>query len=59
MGRILRILWLVPAMDRLWIEGAEGQGIERAAVLADDEQARRTGADRDDRGIEADLDLRR
>jgi len=25
MGRILRILWLVPAMDRLWIEGAEGR----------------------------------
>ena len=25
LGRILRILWLVPAMDRLWIEGAEGR----------------------------------
>lgn len=25
LGRIGRILWLVPAMDRLWIEGAEGR----------------------------------
>ena len=25
LGRILRILWLVPAMDRLWIEAAEGR----------------------------------
>ncbi len=25
LGRISRILWLVPAMDRLWIEGAEGR----------------------------------
>ena len=25
LGRILRVLWLVPAMDRLWIEGAEGR----------------------------------
>ena len=25
LGRSLRILWLVPAMDRLWIEGAEGR----------------------------------
>ncbi|MCB6177969.1 DNA replication/repair protein RecF [Rhodobacter sp. Har01] len=25
MGRILRMLWLVPAMDRLWIEAAEGR----------------------------------
>lgn len=25
LGRVLRILWLVPAMDRLWIEGAEGR----------------------------------
>lgn len=25
LGRILRILWLVPAMDRLWIEGADGR----------------------------------
>ncbi|MCE8007455.1 DNA replication/repair protein RecF [Aestuariivita sp.] len=25
LGRIMRILWLIPAMDRLWIEGAEGR----------------------------------
>ena len=25
MGRIARVLWLIPAMDRLWIEGAEGR----------------------------------
>lgn len=25
LGRILRMVWLVPAMDRLWIEGAEGR----------------------------------
>lgn len=25
LGRISRILWLVPSMDRLWIEGAEGR----------------------------------
>lgn len=25
LGRITRILWLVPAMDRLWIESAEGR----------------------------------
>jgi DNA replication and repair protein RecF len=25
LGRVLRMLWLVPAMDRLWIEAAEGR----------------------------------
>jgi DNA replication and repair protein RecF len=25
LGRIQRMLWLIPAMDRLWIEGAEGR----------------------------------
>lgn len=25
LGRVLRVLWLVPAMDRLWIESAEGR----------------------------------
>lgn len=25
LGRILRMIWLVPSMDRLWIEGAEGR----------------------------------
>tara|TARA_R110002110_G_scaffold13596_19_gene64832 strand:+ start:4077 stop:5189 length:1113 start_codon:yes stop_codon:yes gene_type:complete len=25
LGRIVRVLWLIPAMDRLWIEGADGR----------------------------------
>jgi DNA replication and repair protein RecF len=25
LGRVLRILWIVPAMDRLWIESSEGR----------------------------------
>lgn len=25
LGRVARVVWLVPAMDRLWIEGAEGR----------------------------------
>ena len=25
LGRLLRVLWLVPAMDRLWTEGADGR----------------------------------
>jgi len=25
LGRVARIVWLVPSMDRLWIEGAEGR----------------------------------
>ena len=25
LGKIARVLWLVPSMDRLWIEGAEGR----------------------------------
>ncbi len=25
LGRVLRVLWLVPAMDRLWIESADGR----------------------------------
>ncbi len=25
LGRILRMVWLTPAMDRLWVEGAEGR----------------------------------
>ena len=34
LGRIGRILWLVPAMDRLWIEGADGRRrfLDRAAL---------------------------
>ncbi|WGW04684.1 DNA replication/repair protein RecF [Tropicibacter oceani] len=25
LGRVARVVWLIPAMDRLWIEGAEGR----------------------------------
>jgi DNA replication and repair protein RecF len=25
LGRVLRVLWLTPAMDRLWLDGAEGR----------------------------------
>ncbi len=25
LGRVCRVLWLVPAMDRLWLDGAEGR----------------------------------
>jgi len=25
LGRLVRVLWLIPAMDRLWIEGADGR----------------------------------
>ncbi|AEI92037.1 DNA replication/repair protein RecF [Roseobacter litoralis] len=25
LGRVSRVLWLIPSMDRLWIEGAEGR----------------------------------
>ncbi|MDG2405725.1 MAG: DNA replication/repair protein RecF [Paracoccaceae bacterium] len=25
LGQVVRVLWLVPSMDRLWIEGAEGR----------------------------------
>lgn len=25
LGKIVRVVWLIPAMDRLWIEGAEGR----------------------------------
>ncbi len=25
LGRLARVVWLIPAMDRLWIEGAEGR----------------------------------
>ena len=34
LGSIVRVLWLVPSMDRLWIEGAEGRRrfLDRAAL---------------------------
>ena len=37
LGRLLRIVWLVPAMDRLWIEGAEGRRrfLDRAVLSFD------------------------
>ena len=37
LGRFARILWLVPSMDRLWIEGADGRRrfIDRAALSFD------------------------
>lgn len=37
LGRIARVLWLVPAMDRLWIEGAEGRRrfLDRATLSFD------------------------
>ena len=37
LGRIARILWLVPAMDRLWIEGADGRRrfLDRMAMSFD------------------------
>lgn len=37
LGRIARILWLVPAMDRLWIEGADGRRrfLDRATMSFD------------------------
>ena len=37
LGRIARILWLVPAMDRLWTEGADGRRhfLDRAAMSFD------------------------
>ena len=25
LGRIIRVLWLIPSMDRLWVEGADGR----------------------------------
>ncbi|RYG91495.1 DNA replication/repair protein RecF [Loktanella sp. IMCC34160] len=37
LGRIGRLLWLVPSMDRLWIEGAEGRRrfLDRATMSFD------------------------
>ncbi|SMX40250.1 DNA replication/repair protein RecF [Octadecabacter ascidiaceicola] len=37
LGRIGRVLWLIPAMDRLWIEGAEGRRrfLDRATLSFD------------------------
>ena len=37
LGRLARVLWLVPSMDRLWIEGAEGRRrfLDRIALSFD------------------------
>ncbi|PZX15049.1 DNA replication and repair protein RecF [Palleronia aestuarii] len=39
LGALLRVLWLVPSMDRLWIEGAEGRRrfLDRMALGFDPE----------------------
>lgn len=44
LGRIARMLWLVPAMDRLWTEGAEGRRrfLDRAALSFDPGHAEAT-----------------
>ena len=41
LGRIARVLWLIPAMDRLWIEGAEGRRrfLDRMALSFDPDHA--------------------
>ena len=41
LGRIARIVWLIPAMDRLWIEGAEGRRrfLDRIALSFDPSHA--------------------
>ncbi len=37
LGQIVRVLWLIPSMDRLWIEGAEGRRrfLDRAVLSFD------------------------
>lgn len=37
LGRIARVLWLIPSMDRLWIEGADGRRrfLDRMALSFD------------------------
>ncbi|WP_417838180.1 DNA replication/repair protein RecF [Tritonibacter scottomollicae] len=44
LGRIARVVWLVPAMDRLWIEGAEGRRrfLDRIALSFDPDHAEAT-----------------
>ena len=41
LGRLIRVLWLVPSMDRLWIEGADGRRrfLDRAALSLDPDHA--------------------
>ncbi len=44
LGRIARVVWLIPAMDRLWIEGAEGRRrfLDRIALSFDPDHAETT-----------------
>lgn len=41
LGRVARIVWLVPVMDRLWVEGAEGRRrfLDRMAMSFDPRHA--------------------
>ncbi|WP_406646761.1 DNA replication/repair protein RecF [Aliisedimentitalea scapharcae] len=41
LGRIARVVWLIPSMDRLWIEGAEGRRrfLDRIALSFDPDHA--------------------
>ncbi|NIZ12132.1 DNA replication/repair protein RecF, partial [Phaeobacter sp. HF9A] len=41
LGRLARVVWLIPAMDRLWIEGAEGRRrfLDRIALSFDPDHA--------------------
>lgn len=44
LGRIARVLWLVPVMDRLWIEGADGRRrfLDRATLSFEPSHAETT-----------------
>jgi DNA replication and repair protein RecF len=44
LGRVARILWLIPAMDRLWIESADGRRrfLDRMALSFDPSHAEAT-----------------
>jgi len=41
LGQVLRVVWLIPSMDRLWIEGAEGRRrfLDRIALSFDPSHA--------------------
>ncbi|WP_039018642.1 DNA replication/repair protein RecF [Halocynthiibacter namhaensis] len=44
LGRIARVLWLVPSMDRLWLEGADGRRrfLDRMVLSFDPNHAQNT-----------------
>ncbi|EAR50756.1 recombination protein F [Oceanicola granulosus HTCC2516] len=44
LGRVVRVLWLIPSMDRLWIEGADGRRrfLDRAVLSFDADHAAET-----------------